>query len=116
MKKKRIVELYRFLSGASMKKMQDDEKVAFIKLLREMKPVFTEMQSAANDALEQARKDCDDNRQVMAIVDKAMEDLANAECEINVRTMKRDTFERLCLSNDWPFAAIDELEQDMVVS
>ena len=55
MTKKRIAELYRFLSVASMKRMNDDEKIAFIRLLRQMKPVFTEMNEAVNDAIEKAK-------------------------------------------------------------
>ena len=114
MTKKRISELYRFLQTASMKRMTDDEKVAFIRLLRQMKPVFVEIQQAATDALENAQKDCDDQQRVIMIVNRAMEDLSKSECDINTKTMSEDTFKRLCLSNDWNFAIIDELESELV--
>lgn len=115
MTKKRIAELYRFLSTASMKRMTDNEKVDFIRLLREMKPVFTEIQNAANDALENAKKDCDNQQEVMMLVERAMEDMTSAECDIDTRKMTSEMFDHLCLSNDWNFAIIDELEVDLVV-
>lgn len=114
MTKKRIAELYRFLQTASMKRMVDDEKVAFIRLLREMKPVFVEIQQAATDALENAQKDCDDQQRVMMIVERAMADLSKSECNIETKVLTPDTFNRLCLSNDWNFAIIDELEAELV--
>ena len=114
MTKKRISELFRFLQTASMKRMTDDEKVAFIRLLREMKPVFVEIQQAATDALENAQKDCDDQQRVMMIVERAMADISKADCNINTRVLTFDTFKRLCLSNDWNFAIIDELEAELV--
>ena len=114
MTKKRISELYRFVQTASMKRMTDDEKVAFIRLLREMKPVFVEIQQAATDALENAQKDCDDQQRVMMIVERAMADISKADCNINTRVLTFDTFKRLCLSNDWNFAIIDELEAELV--
>ena len=114
MTKKRIAELYRFLQTASMKRMTDDEKVSFIRLLRTMKPVFMEIQQAATDALENAQKDCDDQQRVMMIVERSMADLSKEECDIDTKTLAPDTFNRLCLSNDWNFAIIDELEADLV--
>ena len=114
MTKKRIAELYRFLSQASMKRMTDNEKVAFIRLLRDMKPVFTEVQNAANDALENAKKDCDDQQRVIMLVDRAMEDLTSQTCNIETHKMSSEMFDHLCLSNDWNFAIIDELESELV--
>lgn len=116
MTKKRIAELYRFLSVASMKRMNEDEKVAFIRLLRTMKPVFVEVQTAINDAVEKANKDCDSQADVIALVNRAMEDIWKEDCAIIVNTMTADAFERLCLSNDWNFAMIDEIEKELVTS
>ena len=39
MTKKRIAEIYNFLAVASMKQMTNDEKIALIRLLRQMKPI-----------------------------------------------------------------------------
>ena len=112
MTKKTINDIYRFLGTARMGKMKEDEKIAVIKLLRSMKPVATELQNAATDALEKARAEYpDDMQRVMQIVDKSMEDLANEEVDIiDTNILSAETFERLCLSNDWTFAQIDELE------
>lgn len=114
MTKKRITELYRFLSVASMKRMTDDEKASFIRLLREMKPVAVEMQTAVADALENARKDCDDEQRVMMIVEQSIADLSAAACDINPKKMSREMFDHLCLSNEWNFAQIDELESELL--
>ena len=114
MTKKRITELYRFLSVASMKRMNDDEKIAFIRLLRQMKPVFTEMNEAVNDAIEKAKAEMEDESHIAEFVNKAVEDLSNEDAGINIQTMKADVFNRLCLSNDWNFAQVDELEEALV--
>lgn len=116
MTKKRIAELYGFLSVASMKRLTDDEKAAFIRLLRMMKPVANEIQTAVNDAVAKAREACESEQEVLALVNKSMEDLANAPTDLIVKTMTADMFNRLCLSNDWTFAQIDELEQELVTS
>ena len=114
MNKKRMAEVYRFLSVASMKRMTDDEKVAFIRLLRQMKPVFTEMQDAINDAVEKAKEEMEDESHIAEFVNKAVDDLAQQKMDIVTRIMSVDTFERLCTSNDWNFAQIDELEEVLV--
>ena len=114
MTKKRMAEVYRFLSVASMKKMNDDEKVAFIRLLRQLKPVFTEMQEAVNDAIEKAKEEMEDESHIAQFVEKVVEDLAQQEVSVISRTMNPETFNRLCISNDWSFAQIDELEAVLV--
>ena len=73
-----------------------------------------EIQQAATDALENAQKDCDDQQRVMMIVERSMADLSKEECDIDTKVLTPDTFKRLCLSNDWNFAIIDELEADLV--
>ena len=114
MKQKRVADLYRFLSVASMKRMTDDEKVAFIRLLRTMKPLCVEIQSAVDDAIVKAREETDDQHKVVALVNKAVADIAERDCDVTIQTMNPDTFNRLCLSNDWSFAQIDELEGELV--
>ena len=114
MTKKRIAELYRFLSVASMKRMNDDEKIAFMRLLRQMKPIFAEMNDAVNDALEKARAEMSDESHIAEFVDKAVADLAEQDAGFDIKTMKADVFNRLCLSNDWNFAQIDELTDALV--
>ena len=116
MTKKNINEVYNFLQGARMSRMKDDEKIQVIKLLRGMKPVAKDLQDAANDAVEKARAEYpDDTQKVMELVNKSMEDLANQEViGVETRVLAPDTFERLCLSNDWTFGQIDELEQMLV--
>lgn len=109
MTKKRIAEVYRFLSVASMKKMTDDEKVAFIRLLRTMKPVFTELQEAVNDALEKAKAEMEDESHITQFVDKAVADISEEQCDVLTAIMSQDTFDHLILSNDWNFAQVDEL-------
>ena len=116
MTKKNINEVYNFLQGARMSRMKDDEKIQGIKLLRGMKPVAKDLQDAANDAVEKARAEYpDDTQKVMELVNKSMEDLASQEViGVETRVLTPDTFERLCLSNDWTFGQIDELEQMLV--
>ena len=99
-----------------MSRMKDDEKIQVIKLLRGMKPVAKDLQDAANDAVEKARAEyTDDTQKVMELVNKSMEDLASQEViGVETRVLAPDTFERLCLSNDWTFGQIDELEQMLV--
>ena len=115
MTKKRIADFYRFLSVASMKRLNDDEKIVFIRLLRLMKPVAIEIQTAFNDAITKARESCNNEHDIINIVEKSMEDLAGAECSVIIKTMPSDMFGRLCLSNDWTFAQIDELEHELVL-
>ena len=114
MKQKRIAELYRFLSIASMKRMSDEEKVAFIRLLRSMKPLWQELQTAVDDALAKARQETDDPAAISNIVNQSVEDIAERECAVILATMSEDAFERLCLSNDWNFAQIEELHEELV--
>ena len=114
MKQKRVADLYRFLSVASMKRMTDEEKVAFIRLLRTMKPLCVELQSAVDDAIVKAREETDDQQAIISLVNKAVADIAERDCDVNVRTMSPEAFNRLCLSNDWSFAQIDELEGELV--
>lgn len=111
MTKKRVSEVYRFLSVASMKKMNDDERIALIRLLRTMKPVFVELKDAVDDALEKAKAEMEDESHIIDFVNKAVEDLSNQDANIETNIMKPDAFDRLCNSNDWNFAQIDELEE-----
>lgn len=116
MTKKNINEVFNFLQGARMSRMKDDEKIQVIKLLRVMKPVAKDLQDAANDAVEKAREEYpDDMQKVMELVNKSMEDLASQEViGVDTQVLTPDAFERLCLSNDWTFGQIDELEQILV--
>ena len=114
MTKKRIAEIYRFLATASMKRLSDNEKVEFMRMLRKMKPVFAELQEATKDAIEKAKEEAQDMSAVIALAEKAVADIAQAETDIDIRVMTAETFERLCLSNDWTFAQIDELETALV--
>lgn len=116
MTKKNINEVFNFLQGARMSRMKDDEKIQVIKLLRGMKPVAKDLQDAANDAVEKARAEYpDDTQKVMELVNKSMEDLASQEViGVDTQVLTPDAFERLCLSNDWTFGQIDELEKIMV--
>lgn len=111
MTKKRVSEVYRFLSVASMKKMNDDERIALIRLLRTMKPVFVELKDAVDDALEKAKAEMEDESHIIDFVNKAVEDLSNEDANVNTNIMADETFNRFCNSNDWNFAQIDELEE-----
>ena len=111
MTKKRVSEVYRFLCEASMKKMNDGERIALIRLLRAMKPIFMELKEAVDDALEKAKAEMEDESHIIDFVNKAVEDLSNQDANIETNIMKPETFDRLCNSNDWNFAQIDELEE-----
>ena len=113
MTKKRINEIYRFLAVASMKRLNDEEKIALIRLLRQMKPVSKEIGDAIQDAAQKAMADGVED--LNGFVMKAVSDIAGEECDINLRIMSSDTFERLALSNDWCFGQIDELQAELVI-
>ena len=114
MKQKRVADLYRFLSVASMKRLTDEEKVAFIRLLRTMKPLCVELQSAVDDAIVKSREETDDQQKIIGLVNKSVADIAERDCDVTIQTMSPETFNRLCMSNDWSFAQIDELEGELV--
>ena len=109
MTKKRIHEVYMFLATASMKRLTDDEKIAFIRLLRQMKKVSQELNSAANDAYARAIADGMEDTKAMDFANRAVDDIAQAESDIATETMTKETYTRLVLSNDWNFGQIEEL-------
>lgn len=114
--KKRITDVFRFLSNARMSRMLDDEKVRMIQLLRQLKPVAIEVQDAANDAIKTAHDEYPDNQEkAMQIAEQAVQDLLNAEVETDTHILTAEGFERLVLSNDWTLGQIDEIEQVLVV-
>ena len=111
--KKRITELYHFMSDAKMQKLKDDEKIALIKLLRTMKPIAVEVMDALHEATDKAAESCpDDAGKAAEITNGAMEDVWHAEADIDIRVLSHDPIERLALSNDWTFSLIDELEDE----
>lgn len=114
MTKKRIAEIYNFLAVASMKQMTNDEKIALIRLLRTMKPIAKEMGDAVNDALTRARDEGMEQSQMVEFVNKAVDDLAQEETTIATDIMTPETFDRLMLSNDWTFAQIEELGEELI--
>lgn len=109
MTKKRIHEVYMFLATASMKRMTDEEKIAFIRLLRQMKTVSQELNSAANDAYARAVADGMEDTKAMDFANRAVEDIAQAESDIATETMTEETYMRLVMSNDWNFGQIEEI-------
>ena len=109
MTKKRITEVYNFLAVASMKQMTNDEKIALIRLLRQMKPIAKELTDAVNDAVAKAREEGMEQQQMVEFVNKAVDDLAQEETTISTAILTPDAFDRLALSNDWTFAQIEEL-------
>lgn len=109
MTKKRIHEVYMFLATASMKRLTDDEKIAFIRLLRQMKTVSQELNSAANDAYARAIADGMEDTKAMDFANRAVDDIALAESDIATETMTEEAYMRLVMSNDWNFGQIEEL-------
>lgn len=112
MTKKRIAEIYQFLSAARMSRLSDEEKIQLIRLLRQMKPVATEFIEAVQEAVRQARDNQVEN--IQEFVDKAVSDIASEETTISPATMTPEAFDRLALSNDWTFAQIEELAEVMI--
>ena len=112
MTKKRIAEIYRFLASASMKRLEDDEKIALIRLLRTMKPVSNEVSEAIIDAQMRAVQDGIKDPERFAL--EAVADLAEQEVKFVIKVMSEETFERLMLSNDWTFGQIEELHDELV--
>ena len=118
MNKGRIADIYTFLSGARMSKLNDDEKVAVIRLLRSMKPVATEIREAVAEASQKAVAEYpQDINAAQQLVNEAVKDLLNEEVpDFTAKVLTADTFERLCFSNDWTFGEIDNLETDLVAT
>lgn len=116
MNKKRINEIYRFLADARLGRMTDEEKVTVIKLLRKLKPVAVSVQEAAQDAFNKAKAEYPDDQQAaMQLVNKSLADVVSEEVDgIDLHVLSAEAFERLCLSNDWTFAQMDELEAEIV--
>lgn len=114
MTKKRIHEVYMFLATASMKRLTDEEKIAFIRLLRQMKAVSHELNSAANDAYARAVADGMEDTKAIDFANRAVDDIAQAESDITTETMTKETYTRLVLSNDWNFGQIEELREILI--
>ena len=114
MTKKRITEVYNFLAVASMKQMTNDEKIALIRLLRQMKPIAKELTDAVNDAVAKAREEGMEQQQMVEFVNKAVDDLAHEETTISTAILTPDAFDRLALSNDWTFAQSEELGEVLI--
>ena len=89
-----------------MKRMTDEEKIALIRLLREMKPVSNELKTAFNDAYMKAISDSESN--AMELANKAVADIADGKVDITTNIFTASAYERLALSNDWNFGQIDE--------
>ena len=118
MNKGRIADIYTFLSGARMSKLNDDEKVAVIRLLRSMKPVATEIREAVAEASQKAVAEYPtDINAAQQLVNEAVKDLLNEDVpDFTAKVLTADAFERLCFSNDWTFGEIDNLETDLVAT
>ena len=118
MNKGRIADIYTFLSGARMSKLNDDEKVAVIRLLRSMKPVVTEVREAVAEASQKAVAEYPtDITAAQQLVNEAIKDLLNEDVsDFTAKVLSAEVFERLCFSNDWTFAQIDNLETDLVAT
>ena len=114
MTKKRIAEVYNFLAIASMKQLANDDKIALIRLLRQMKPIAKEIHDAVNDAVQKAREEGMEQAQMVEFVNKAVDDLATEETTINTAILTPEAFDSLALSNDWNFAQIEELGEIMI--
>lgn len=95
-----------------MKRMTDEEKIALIRLLREMKPVSNELKTAFNDAYMKAISDSESN--AMELANKAVADIANGKVDITTNIFTASAYERLALSNDWNFGQIEELGEVLI--
>ena len=115
MTKKRIAEVYNFLAIASMKQLANDDKIALIRLLRQMKPIAKEIQDAVNDAVQKAREEGMEQQAMVEFVNKAVDDLATEETTIKTAILTPEAFDQLALSNDWTFAQIEELGEILII-
>ena len=106
------------MSNARLGRMTDEEKVTMIKTLRLLKPIAISIQEAAQDAFATAKAEYpDDQQKAVELVNKSMADVLYAEVDdIDLHVLTAEGFERLCLSNDWTFAQMDELEAELVAS
>lgn len=112
MTKKRVHEIYMFLATASMKRLTDEEKIAFIRLLRQMKPVSNQLAEAANDAYMKAMSDGESN--AMEIANRAAEDIATENVVIDTHILTPAAFERLAFGNDWNFGQMEEVRELLI--
>ena len=118
MNKGRIADIYTFLSDALMSRLNDEEKVTVITLLRKMKPVAIEVREAVAEASQKAVAEYpSDINAAQQLVNKAVEGLLNEDVpDFTAKILTNDAFERLCFSNDWTFAQIDNLETSLVAT
>ena len=114
MTKKNITEVYNFLATASMKQLDNDDKIALIKLYCRIKPVAKQLTDAIDDAVSKAREDGMKDQQLVEFVNKAVDDLAQEEVSINAAVLSQEAFYKLALSNDWVFAQIEELGEILI--
>jgi hypothetical protein len=109
--KKRVTELYQFMRTAKMTKLNDEEKIFLIRLLRKMKPVAVEVMDAINVATDKAMREYpDDATKAAELTQKAMEDMWNDEADIDIRVLSHNVIDKLAISNEWTFSTIDEIE------
>jgi len=133
MTKKEVANLYNWLQGAKVTKLTDEEKIKFIRMMRTLKPVAKEVRDATNDALETAKDERYDEmvkrinegatsanqiadaqsyiKHICEVADKAVSDLLAQDVQTVLPRLSEETFERLCLSNDWNMAQVADLEQ-----
>ena len=110
MTKKELTEAYGFLSMARMGRLSDEEKIAFMRLLRAMKPVAVETREAMTDAMEKALAECGNEKDALRLAEETTADVFAEEVE-ETYLIPAAMMEHLVLSNDWNFAQIDALEQ-----
>lgn len=135
MKKQELKLIYENLNEAKLSKMEDTDKYKVIKIMREMKPIYTEIVEAAKDAqnklkaenhdslLEKVRTKKLSDKELKSAqmyfkkfekdVYEAVKDILETEIELKEK-ISVEAFEKLIASNDFSVAVMVALEDAIV--
>lgn len=135
MKKQELKLIYELLNEARLTKMEDTDKYKVIKIMREMKPVYTEIVEAVMDAQNKLKTENHDNllekirtkklsdkelksaqvyfKKFEKDVYEAVKDILETEIELKEK-ISVDAFEKLIASNDYIVEVIIALEDAIV--
>ena len=135
MKKQELKVIYEILSGAKLNKMEDNDKFKVIKIMRELKPINSEITEAIKDAQDKLKDENHDELLEKAKTNQlseeelikanayfkkfekdiyaAIKDILETEIELKEK-ISVEAFEKLIASNDYTVEVIMILEDAIV--
>lgn len=135
MKKQELKVIYEILSSAKITKMEDSDKFKVIKIMRELKPIYKEVEEAItvaeeklkvegqDEMAEKARLNLLEPEEILSVnetfikfrkdVQTSVKEIAEAEVTLK-EYINNAAFEKLLASNDFNLATIMFLEEAIV--